>query len=150
MKKVIPLLIFLVLVTGINSHLHAQEKSTALALGLSIGVPVLSLLTGPGIIVGLTVAPSAGHFYAGQWGRGLVFSGLRTAVLLVAAASALPYPTSENMGTFYIGLGIWGAITLVDWCMIPSSVEKYNKRFQFTPEININDGNYGIGFSYHF
>ena len=148
--KTVSLFIILILLAGTINHLHAQEKSTALALGLSISAPVLCLFTGPGIILGLTVAPSTGHFYASQWGRGFIFSGLRTAAIIAAVIPALPYVNEEDMTYILIGLGACGFITLIDWYMVPSSVEKYNQRFQITPEININEGSYGIGFSYHF
>ena len=150
MKKAISLIFILFLLAGSINHLHAQEKSTTLALGLSITAPILCLFTGPGLVLGLTVAPSAGHFYAGQWVRGLVFSGLRTAAIIAAVIPALPYVNEEDMGYILIGLGACGLITLIDWCMIPSSVAKYNKRFQIQPEINLQDGTYGIGISYNF
>ena len=150
MKTMISIIINIILLLGVTNSLHAQKKSPALALGFSIGVPVLSLFTGPGIIMGLTVAPSLGHMYAGQWGRAQLFTGLRTTALLVAALCEFPDTASGNMGFFYIGLGMWGVTTLIDWCMVPSSVEKYNERFQLQPEINLNDGTYGIGISYRF
>ena len=150
MKNITAIIILLVLLAGIPRVLQAQEKSTTLALGLSITAPVLCLFTGPGIILGATIAPSAGHFYAEQWGRGLVLSGLRTAALIAVVYPALPEVTSENMGRVLIGLGVSGFITLVDWFMVPSSVEKYNERFQIEPRINLQSGNYGIGISYNF
>jgi hypothetical protein len=150
MKKTAALFIVIALLAGIPNVLHAQEKSTALALGLSITAPALCLFTGPGIVLGLTVAPSAGHIYAGQWGRGLMFSGLRTAAIVVAVYPALPYVTGENMGRIWIGLGACGFITLIDWFMVPSSVQKYNERFQIQPEIDPSEGTYSIGISYRF
>ncbi len=150
MKKFIIACIILILLAGTTNHLHAQEKSTALALGLSITAPVLCLFTGPGLVLGLTVAPSTGHFYAGQWVRGFVFSGLRTAAIIAAAIPALPYVTEEDKAYILICLGACGFITLIDWFMVPSSVEKYNERFQIEPEIDPIDGRYGIGISYNF
>lgn len=87
MKNTVRISIILILLAEPLDHLHTQEKSTTLALGLSIGVRfagcVATRHSSPeSFLLFFNVTPSLGHFYAGQWGRGLVFIGLRTLVLV--------------------------------------------------------------------
>jgi len=167
MKNVVVIIIILLLLAGTTNHLHAQEKSTTLALGLSIGVPLTTYFAGmsgllPGIFLpSLLITPSLGHFYAGQWGRGVLFISLRTTVLLgmyvaLMSNSRASYYYSieegiyESVGIAVIGFSLCGAVTLIDWAFVPSSVQKYNTRFQIEPEIDLQNGQYGLGFSYRF
>jgi hypothetical protein len=167
MKNAVIIIIVLLLLAGTTNHLHAQEKSTTLALGLSMGVPLTTYFAGmsgllPGIFLpSLLITPNLGHFYAGQWGRGILFTGLRTTVVLGtyvalisnARASYYNYIEEgiyESVGIAVIGLSLCGAVTLLDWAFVPSSVQKYNERFQIEPEINLQNGQYGLGFSYRF
>lgn len=167
MKNVIVIIIILLLLAGTTNHLHAQEKSTALAMGLSIGIPLMSYCAteigglSPNVLVpSLFITPSLGHFYAGQWGRGILFISLRSMVVLgtymalVSNISNNWYDIDHSMQTSLeiglIGLSLCGAVTLMDWAFVPSSVEKYNERFHIEPQINLQNGNYGLGFSYRF
>ena len=160
MKNTVAILtIFILLSGGIN--LLEAKKSTALALGLSVGAPALGWVAAEhfGSItlatIAVTVCPSAGHFYAEQLGPAAVFTGLRTitivgAVLIVQEAIR----TDPEYGGFaivpvgMIALGMCGALSLVEWLFIPSSVQRYNERFEIKPEIDFQNARYGIGFVY--
>lgn len=169
MKNVVVIAFILVLLSAGTNFLEAQQKSTALALGLSIGVPVVGCLTTAALeawmpfMIILAIGPSAGHFYAEQWSTGFVFTGLRTATLGVSTILAI----SELLGTygetgdplfgflrgadvFAVGFTVCCVIAVVDWAFVPSSVRKWNERLQFKPEIDLNKKRYGVGFVYRF
>ena len=164
MKNVIAIAVILVLLTGGTNFLEAQNKSTTLALGLSVGVPVLGCFAAYKVgsrelfLMALAVGPSTGHFYAGQWGTGLLFTGLRTATIagsiFLAIGVALQAYNSDDLyaglGVLAIGFGACCVISMVDWMRVPSSVHKYNERLQIKPEIDFKDRRYGIGFVYNF
>jgi len=81
------MIITMFLLAGTINHLHAQEKSTALALGLSIVPSVVGCHYGlhnglsPTVLASFFIAPSLGHFYAGQWKIGLTFIATRSMVM---------------------------------------------------------------------
>jgi hypothetical protein len=70
-KNTVAIVIICTLISGSINLLEAK-KSTALALGLSVGVPTLGWWAGdqlnslPLSLVAITIGPSAGHFYAEQ------------------------------------------------------------------------------------
>ncbi|KPK70803.1 hypothetical protein AMJ87_08285 [candidate division WOR_3 bacterium SM23_60] len=151
MERGIAVVIILTLFLGGVTHLSAQRKSTYVGLGLSLGAPVavfgISALTRSDDVfyVGMIVAPSAGHFYAHQWSRGLMFSSLR------AGFAGLGYLT-------YIDLFIIGAavITIIDIVSVPESVRQYNESLLSTgkvhimPQIDPQNERYGISLVYCF
>jgi hypothetical protein len=147
----------MVLLAGTTDFLHAQKKSAALALGLSVVPSVAGCYHGlhnglsPMVLASLFIAPSLGHFYAGQWKYGLAFIAARSLVMggsiLLASGSD---NTDEKFGTYFLTACTCCAISLADWIMIPFSVREYNERFQIKPEIDLQDGTYGIGISYNF
>ncbi len=154
MKNVVIITIILFLLAGTINRLHAQERSTAFALGLSIGVPVVGCFatysSSPELFLfffGIT--PSLGHFYAGQWGRGIGFTALR-ATFMVATLGAIvgAHDLATALEFFLVGVTGCCTITVADWIMVPSSVRKYNERFEIQPEIDLQNGSYGLGISY--
>ncbi len=158
MKNTIAIAVILVLLTGGTNSLEAQNKLTTLALGLSVGVPVIGCFaaykTGSPelFLIALAVGPSTGHFYAGQWGTGLLFTGLRTATiagsifLAIGVAAYDSYDSYAGLGVLAIGFGACCVISMVDWMRVPSSVHKYNERLRIKPEIDFKDRRYGVGF----
>jgi hypothetical protein len=165
MKNVIAIAVILVFLTGGVNSLEAQNKSTTLALGLSVGVPVLGCFAAYKVespelfLIALAVGPSTGHFYAGQWGTGLLFTGLRTAtiagsIFLAIGVLLQTYDSYDGLlaggGVLAIGFGVCCVISMVDWMRVPSSIHKYNERLQIKPEIDFKDRRYGVGFVYNF
>ena len=165
MKNVIAIAVILVLLTGGINSLEAQNKSTTLALGLSVGVPVIGCFAAYKVgspelfLIALAAGPSTGHFYAGQWGTGLLFTGLRTAtiagsIFLAIGVALQTYDSYDGLlaggGVLAIGFGVCCVISMVDWMRVPSSVYKYNERLQIKPEIDFKDSRYGVGFVYNF
>ena len=151
MKNVVTIIIVLFLLAGTINHLHAQRKSETLALGLSIGCPVVCCLHDYGLPLALTFTPSLGHYYAGQWGTGLIFTGLRITTLMAMSYPLIPNDTAEtNPGMIFACIGICGFITLIEWSMIPASVEHHNTRFQVEPEMDVLNSEYSLGISYNF
>lgn len=168
MKNVFVILIILSILSGSINFLEAQQRSTALALGLSIGVPVVGCLTTyafePALsMVILAIGPSAGHFYAEQWTTGLVFTGLRTATLGLSTVIAIAQLWDEFSETgdpwygfvrgaevFAMGITVCCVIAVVDWIYVPASVNKYNERLQIRPQINLREKQYSIGLAYRF
>jgi hypothetical protein len=157
MKNIIFTLIILTLLLSVTNHLHAQEKSAALALGLSVIPSVVGthygLYNGPTplLLSSFFIAPSLGHFYVGQWKIGLTFIAARS---LVMAGSILLASGSDNthqkFGTYFLAFCTCCAISLVDWIMIPFSVREYNECFKIKPDIDPQNGSYGFGISYNF
>jgi len=165
MKNVIAIAVILVLLTGGINSLEAQNKSTTLALGLSVGVPVAGCLTAyalespiPFLLI-FAVGPSTGHFYAENWTTGFAFTGLRTATMTVfiiwAMAEVLQtYDLYEGFAhggaVLGIGFAVCCAISVVDWAFVPTSVRKWNEKLQLRPEIDFKNRRYGVGFVYNF
>lgn len=168
MERGIAVVIILTLFVGGVSYLHAQEKSTAFAMGLSVGIPLVSLAAaglvggdaaGYLALAGFGVGPSTGHFYADQWGRGLVFSGLRCGIGCLAwglsAAHAGSTPGPEVAFAYVGGMSVL-IIAIIDIASVPSSVRKYNESLQTTgrldliPRIDPKNERYGISIVYRF
>jgi hypothetical protein len=149
MKNAIKINITLIILAGAINVVHAQRKSEAVALGLSIGCPTVCCLNDCGLPLALTIAPSAGHYYAGHWGTGLIFTGLRITTLLVMAYPLLPDDKyKKTTGVTFTCIGVCGFITLIEWSLIPSSVEYHNARCQIKPEIDLQGCQYSLGISY--
>lgn len=108
------------------------------------------------IIGSIIIGPSAGHFYAEQWGRGFAGAGLRTvvggitALLVFYVSTGEAYNTAEVLG--WIGAGATLGIICWDIASVPASVRKYNEGFniQIKPILNLKEKRYGIGFVYRF
>lgn len=155
MRNVMAIAVIVVLILGGTNFLEAQRKSTAVALGLSIGVPAMAAGLGAVtksellLAVGLGVGPSLGHFYAEQPILGAIFASLCTAS---ACAFFLPKWSSDafaQTGRAYIGIG-YCVFTLVDLVLVPFSVHRYNRKLQIQPEIDAIEKRYGVSFVYHF
>lgn len=83
---------------------------------------------------------STGHAYAGNWGRGLLFTGGRFACVLFAVTAGIEekteydpyygyeYTTTEVTGAY--SLGMLGAVVIAIWEMVDASneVKRYNKK----------------------
>ncbi len=175
MKKITVIIIVLIFFSGGLNAQEAQEekpevrgkKSIVLAYGLSVGVPVL--MVGGGYIItssqagrpnedigffliglGAGVAPSIGHFYAGQSGRGCLFLSLEilSATLFYAALRQGNPDAAIALG---VSTGVlYGTTTIVSWTLIPSSISRYNKKLQMKPEIDVKEGRYGLGITFRF
>ncbi|UCC11782.1 MAG: hypothetical protein JSW02_10625 [candidate division WOR-3 bacterium] len=151
MKNIITIIIVLFLLAGSINHLNAQRRSETLALGLSIGCSAICCLNDCGLPLALTFTPSLGHYYAGSWSTGLIFTGLRVTTLMAMSYPLLPDDTADtNTGMVFTCIGICGFITLIEWSLIPTSVEYHNARLQVKPEMDIQNGEYALGISYNF
>lgn len=157
MTKTTALCIVIALLAGMPNVLHAQDKSTALALGLSVVPSVAGCYYGLHsgsmslLIPSFFIAPSLGHFYAGQWKIGLTFIAARSlimagSILLVSGSDN----TDEKFGTYFLAVSTSCAISLLDWIMVPFTVREYNARFRIEPQIDPVEDRYGIGISYSF
>lgn len=163
MKHFVVIAFMLVFLSGHANFLEAQEKSTAVALGLSIGIPVAGCVTTyalessiPFLLI-FAVGPSTGHFYAEQWTTGLIFTGLRTATMTafitwamieVLQVSDFPENLMEGGAVLSIGFAVCCTITAADWICVPGSVRRWNERVQLKPEINLRENRYGVGLVY--
>jgi len=118
----------------------------------------------PLLVGGLIVGPSAGHFYAGQTGRGIKGIVMRGGILVLAAVVGCELdrnasPDSEGLAVGFSLLigGLLGyAHGIYDICTTPSSVRKYNKSLleenslRLVPEVNPVDKRYGLSIVYGF
>lgn len=108
------------------------------------------------IIGSIIIGPSAGHFYAEQWGRGFAGIGLRTAVGGTTALLGYYAAVGEAWGAvevlWWIGAGATLGVICWDIASVPASVRKYNKglNIQIKPNLNLKEKRYGIGFVYRF
>lgn len=142
------------------------SKSVATGYAWSIGTTILplsciSVFYFPGFeilaISGIIVGPSTGHFYAGQWRRGLTTSAIRVGA--GAAGLLLGLVLQENfedygtqfavmipVGCIVVGTAIYDIFT------VPNSVLKYNREHNLLllPELNFKDKRYGINIVYRF
>lgn len=188
MQKIIALVIPFVLLSGGLYHIEAQElkkpKSEKTAIMWSAGatlVPCLGayLLRGtlPNYLavveLGLIVGPSAGHFYAGQWRRGLSTSGLRLGIAAIGLGTAYVIASVSNDGDYSLDPDDFGrfvpvfalaiiteAIVIIhgiyDITTVPNSVRKYNgsigvmNRLYFMPRIDTKNKSYRLSFVYNF
>jgi hypothetical protein len=157
MKNIISIIIVMVLLAGTTDFLHAQKKSLSAALGLSVLVPVAGCYAGVRLesaelfLLSFGIAPSLGHFYAGQWGRGIAFIGIRSLVMVGTVSMTIQsHDLDDALGALVLGLCGCCTVTLIDWIMVPSSVQKYNERFQIEPQINLQNDQYSLGISYNF
>jgi hypothetical protein len=126
--------------------------------------------------LGLIVGPSAGHFYAGQWRRGLSTSGLRLGITalglgtayVVAVVAAVSNDSDysldpDDFGKFVPAFTlaiITEAIVIIhgiyDITTAPNSVRKYNEspgvmnRLNFVPHIDMKTKAYRLSFVYNF
>ena len=94
---------------------------------------------------------SSGHAYAGNWGRGLMFTAARMGSYVIALTGIqevstegyyYDYTTTELTGTYW--LGMTGTLVMAIWEMVDASseVKKYNK--QLYNRIYFNQPNIGM------
>lgn len=111
---------------------------------------------------GVLIGPSAGHFYAQQWSRGLTSVGVRSGIAAIglfasftaATAATLSDDFSGSGGTaaFLVTSGIVVALGVGDVISTPESVRKYNRqlKLQLKPEYDPMHKRFGIGVAYRF
>lgn len=163
MKNLIAIAIVVALLSGGANFLVAQKKSTAVALGLSIGTTIPACWFSAEIgspelfVISLVLLPSAGHYYARQVTPACIFTGARTAVvvggLLLMEEAFQEDPSAAGLVVTPVALGVFAAcaiISVIDWALVPTSVQRYNESLQLKPEIDLNEKSYGIGFVYRF
>ncbi len=150
-----------------------EPKSESKARNLALEGTFLPVLCGSGIALfaqphtgvalggaGLLFGPSLGHFYAHQWGRGLISIGFRTAIVgmgiygVYGAAAyegdAMAIATGVAFGSALIGSIVY------DFATAPASVRTYNaqiekmSRMQLVPYIDLRNEKYGLVFVYRF
>lgn len=145
------------------------RKSVATGYAWSIGTTIfplsciISAFNFPGLgilaISGIIVGPSAGHFYAGQWGRGLATSAIRVgagAVILQLAldiGEKMPFEDYSPDIAIMIPFGCIAVGTVIyDIFTVPNSVSKYNREhnWMLQPELDFKDKRYGINIVYRF
>jgi len=136
------------LVPVLTAYLISTKENVSTEPWLICGIP------------GLLIGPSTGHFYAGQWGRGLKTAGMRfgviasTIVLLGSAVLSEEYESAE--GIALAGLLAFSGLVLYDIATVPQSVEKHNEFLEMkgkvllAPEIDMQNKRYGIGVRYFF
>ena len=151
------LLVFtLALPSGKSFSQETQEsRSPWLSLGLSLGSTLVFSSVGaivwayPGLhdegtyaglgllLPGLLVGPSIGHFYVGEWERGLLMIGGRMAFTAMAFGSLqflLPsdeYGSNKNEGAglTMLGIGCIGIGSLLIWDIVdsPFAAKRFNE-----------------------
>lgn len=110
--------------------------------------------------LGPALGPSAGHFYAHQWGYGCLGIGSRLALAGAALWFALPYISNENWDIsatiFWVGVGFIALESIMEISSVPGSVRKYNEwltkknQINLMPEINFHKRSYGFKVGYSF
>jgi hypothetical protein len=179
MERGIAVVVILMLLAGAVTCLNAQRKSPGLALGLSFGVPIVTpfialglggiLLGGdrvhyvsaPLMTASFVFGPSTGHFYAHQWGRGLLYSGLRcgfAGIAFLGAWGAAWSGDEANAAMVPLVIGVLGVatVTLIDIASAPSSAHKYNEslrasgKVHIMPRFDTRNERYGISVVYRF
>ena len=187
MKKVISIVLIILLLSGILYSIEAQEtrkpKSETTAFYWSLGATLMPCL--PSIIIrrggaapwgaiqvgliasAIIVGPSAGHFYANQWGRGLKsavlrlgLSALGSAFFLKGYGEAHPWSGDGGGGTQAV-LGIVFLVPAIgsvvyDIFNAPSSARKYNESIGISgnvyliPKVDLKEESYGLSVIYCF
>ena len=187
MKKVIFIVLISLLLLGILYPVKAQgvrkPKSETTAFYWSLGATLMPCL--PSLIIrrggaapwgaiqvgliasAIIVGPSAGHFYANQWGRGLKSAGLRlglsalgSALVLWGFGEAHPWSGDGGGGTQAV-LGIVFLVPAIgsvvyDIFNAPSSARKYNKLIEkrgnvyLMPKIDLKEEYYSLSVVYCF
>ncbi|MCK4255376.1 hypothetical protein KAX35_00690 [candidate division WOR-3 bacterium] len=176
MRKIISIVIIVALLSGGLYSSEEQEakkpKSEKTAIALSFGatvVPFIGVWAFPPpatrflCVLGLTAGPSMGHFYARQWKRGLVTTGIRA--VLVAGGVAL-FEHWYNAGLsgetneaeiYLVALTLIGIIgsALYDMGTAYSSVRKYNESIKksnvyLVPKIDMEKESYGVSLVHCF
>jgi hypothetical protein len=137
--------------------------ATALAaapIGLSVALGIAAAETdsdalGFAATTGLLVGPSLGHFYAGEWGRGLFTAGARTAGIGLILLGAFAGWGECERGASYddpchaegaeeaedgrvvmgIGAGVFVAATVYDVVDAPFAARRFNERFTVAPTL---------------
>jgi len=163
-------------------HLHSRgKKSIHAAINWSAGAtlipifvamypsrtshipgPYRGLMAGMGMICG----PSAGHFYAKQWGRGFKGLAIRSAIsafwgaILLGESPRYPqefdFPSPLSITAIIIGGGTLFGLAIYDISTVPESVRKYNEsigamaRLHMRPDLNLKVHSYGISLVYNF
>ncbi len=150
----------------------AMPKSEVVARNMSISATVipcvLSLIVSSDddarfwlSLSGLVIGPSVGHFYAEQWSRGFTTAGIRlglgvVTVYTVATALGPGEDMWDAFGNIVLATGAAGIAIIShamwDIAQTEKSVRKYNERIKFEvqPEIDLQEGKYGIGVVYRF
>lgn len=182
MRRITALVIIIVFLSGGLYPVEAQEvkrpKSGRTAVYWSLGatlIPCVPVMiwggTGMSGLIGvsLLIGPSAGHFYAHQWGRGLKTAGLRLGIGVVGVFGASfvgligaeSFDTEDiNWEAFWVVAGIAGGCivgsAVYDIATAPASVRKYNEsigimgRLNFVPRLNMKNKSYGLSVVYRF
>ena len=115
--------------------------STLVAWGVfGVGIAAIDRAETTGTVLALTgvtaamIAPSAGHFYAGERRGPLWRSALRGAAASVAVyglLSSIDFSGSDEggmSGLFYVGVGVTAGLGLYDWLDAGDSAERANQR----------------------
>ncbi len=154
------------------------QKSEVVAVGLSLAATAIPITAGflvesdennvavwtlmvPGIIVG----PSVGHFYANQWRRGLITTGVRLGILGagIIAFNVAVSDDEDSWDEFGDALSV-GGITIIaltvhalyDIAVAQESTKKYNESLKTSgkafiiPRIDPKDNRCGVSFVYCF
>ena len=171
MRKIISITIIVALLSGGLYSSEEQEakksKSEKTAITASLIATVFPIfgawvapspVTGTLVAYGLIAGPSTGHFYARQWMRGLVTTGVRVASGVLGFASSYgPAWSGEYSSTevVLITLSIIGFVgsAIYDIATAGSSVRKYNESIKksnvyLVPKIDKES--YGVSLVYCF
>ena len=130
---------------------RSPGNARALSVGVPLGTLTLLIASSPFLIfttevgvfygagavgvLGLGAGPSAGHFYAGEWRHGLLFTGLRIATFVAGVALTGTYP-GATAGPGDIALASLGSVcgatavglTIYDIWDSARAARRYNAR----------------------
>jgi hypothetical protein len=108
----------------------------------------------------MAFGPSAGHFYAHQWGSGCLGIGSRFIFAGATMWFAAPYFTMEQWNIsstiLWIGAGLIALESIIEISSVPGSVYKYNEslfkknQINIMPQIDFRNSSYGFKLSYSF
>jgi len=104
--------------------------------------------------------PSAGHFYAHQWGSGCLGIGSRFVLAGATMWFAAPYFRMEQWNIsstiLWIGAGLIALESIIEISSVPGSVRKYNgslimkNQINLSPQIDFRSRSYGLKLNYSF
>lgn len=86
----------------------------------------ISSALGIAAVAGVMIGPSLGCFYGGCWGRGLLMTGLRVGVSLLAMGYAMENDEKDNTGIAVLMVGTLIGSAIYECATVKSAVRKHN------------------------
>jgi len=148
MKKALVAIILVVLVVCLVGISFAQEMGTDTKWKLYNAES-----KNPWLAVGAAwFIPTAGHAYAGNWGRGLPFLGVEAASLALMMSSISSTGSTVNTSQYGLALGVFMVARIWEYFDAYSTAEDANKELKKNYGLTflIRDSSPSLAFNYAF